>query len=97
MLRSLVGSEMCIRDRLLDEQVVDDSELEEIPDRVEVRQDGWISEDHSDAADVAEPEEPDWELVERIKRLAESDEREEIPYPELPNAPTLPEIDDSFD
>ena len=95
---SLGGApEPAVTDALLDEQVADDSDLEEVPDRVEVRQDGWISEDHSDAADAAEPEEPDWELVERLKRLVESDEREEIPYPELPNAPTLPEIDDSFD
>ena len=96
--KSLGGApEPAVTEALPDEQVADDSDLEEVPDRVEVRQDGWISEGHSDAADVIGPEEPDWELVERLKRLAESDEIKEIPYPELPNAPTLPEIDDSFD
>ena len=93
---SLGGApEPAVAETLPDEQAVDDSDLEEVPDLVEVRQDGWISEDHSDATDVAEPEEPDWELVERLKRIAESDETEEIPHPELPNAPTLPEIEDS--
>ena len=95
---SLGGApEPAVTESLPDEHVVDDSDLEEVPDLVEVRQDGWISEDHSDATDVAEPEEPDWELVERLKRIAESDETEAIPHPELPNAPTLPEIEDSSD
>ena len=64
------------------------SDVEDIPDLVEVRQDAWDGAEHTDD----EPQEPDWELVERLKRIAESEDAEEVPHPELPPAPNLPEI-----
>jgi len=66
----------------------DDSDVDNIPDLVKVRQDAWDGAEQSDN----ELEEPDWELVERLKRIAESEQIEEIPHPELPHAPSLPDI-----
>jgi hypothetical protein len=95
---SLGGApEPAVTETLQDEKVADDSDLEAVPDLIEVRQDGWISEDRPELTDVAEPEEPDWELVERLKKIAESEDVDELPHPELPHAPTLPEIEDALD
>ncbi len=88
---SLGGApEATITTALSDEKTIDDSDLEDVPELVEVRQDGLVSEDYTE---VPEPEEPDWELVERLKRIAESEDADEYPHPELPDAPILPEID----
>lgn len=71
------------------EEEVDNSDLENVPDLVKVRQDVW-----DESADNDErQEEPDLELVERLKRMAESGNMDEIPYPELPHAPSLPDIE----
>ena len=62
----------------------DDSDVELVPELVQVRQDAW---DGSDEQPDEQPQEPDWELVERLKRIAGSDETEELPHPEIPEAP----------
>ena len=70
----------------------DDSDVESVPDLVQVRQDAW---DGTDEQLQDEPQEPDWELVERLKRIAGSDQTEEVPHPEIPEAPSLPDLRES--
>ena len=68
------------------------SDIEHVPELVQVRQDAW---DGNDEQSDEQPEEPDWELVERLKRIAGSDETEEVPHPEIPEAPSLPDLEES--
>ena len=70
----------------------DDSDVDGVPELVQVRQDAW---DGNDEQPDEQPQEPDWELVERLKRIAGSDETEEVPHPEIPEAPSLPNPDES--
>ena len=70
----------------------DDSDVDYVPELVQVRQDAW---DGSDEQPDEQPQEPDWELVERLKRIAGSDETEEVPHPEIPEAPSLPDLEES--
>lgn len=69
----------------------DDSDVDYVPELVQVRQDAW---DGSDEQPDEQPQEPDWELVERLKRIAGSDETEEVPHPEIPEAPSLPDLEE---
>ena len=69
----------------------DDSDVELVPELVQVRQDAW---DGNDEQPDERPQEPDWELVERLKRIAGSDETEEVPHPEIPEAPSLPNLEE---
>tara|TARA_B000000532_G_scaffold23474_1_gene15967 strand:- start:131 stop:733 length:603 start_codon:yes stop_codon:yes gene_type:complete len=69
----------------------DDSDVDYVPELVQVRQDAW---DGSDEQPDEQPQEPDWELVERLKRIAGSDETEEVPHPEIPEAPSLPNLEE---
>ena len=69
----------------------DDSDVDQAPELVQVRQDAW---DGNDEQQEEQPQEPDWELVERLKQIAGSDEIEEVPHPEIPEAPSLPEIEE---
>ena len=70
----------------------DDSDIEHVPELVQVRQDAW---DGNDEQPDEQPQEPDWELVERLKRIAGSHETEEVPHPEIPEAPSLPDVQES--
>ena len=69
----------------------DNSDVEQVSELVQVRQDAW---DGSDEQPDEQPQEPDWELVERLKRIAGSDETEEVPHPEIPEAPSLPNLEE---
>jgi len=69
----------------------DDSDVDYVPELVQVRQDAW---DGGDEQPDEQPQEPDWELVERLKRIAGSDETEEVPHPEIPEAPSLPDLEE---
>lgn len=69
----------------------DDSDVDYVPELVQVRQDAW---DGGDEQPDEQPQEPDWELVERLKRIAGSDETEEVPHPEIPEAPSLPNLEE---